>query len=43
VDHKIDPDKGRLIPTGKWPTEKTPPGLNIDPRATVGESAGLAE
>ena len=30
--YKIDPDKGTLTAIGKWPTEKTPRGFNIDPR-----------
>src|SRR5205814_5883541 len=31
--NKIDPEKGTLTATDKWPTEKTPRGLNTDPRA----------
>jgi Lactonase, 7-bladed beta-propeller len=30
--YKIDPQKGMLTAIGKWPTEKTPRGFNIDPR-----------
>lgn len=43
---RIDPSKGTLTAIGKWPTEKTPRGFNIDPRGkfllSVGmDSAGL--
>jgi 6-phosphogluconolactonase len=39
--YKIDPDKGTLTATGKWPTEKTPRGFNIDPRGKFLLSVGL--
>jgi 6-phosphogluconolactonase len=39
--YKIDPDKGTLTPIGKWPTEKTPRGFNIDPRGKFLLSVGL--
>jgi len=39
--YKIDPDKGTLTPVGKWPTEKTPRGFNIDPRGKFLLSVGL--
>ena len=44
--YKIDPDKGTLTAIGKFATEKTPRGFNIDPRGkfllAVGmDSAGL--
>jgi len=39
--YKIDPDKGTLTPIGKWPTEKTPRGFNIDPRGKFLLAVGL--
>jgi 6-phosphogluconolactonase len=41
VDHKIDPDKGTLTANGKWLTEKTPHGFNIDPRGKFLLSVGI--
>ena len=38
---KIDPDKGTLTAIGKWPTEKTPRGFNIDSRGKFLLSVGL--
>ena len=38
---KTDADKGTLTPVGKWPTEKTPRGFNIDPRGRFLLSVGL--
>jgi 6-phosphogluconolactonase len=38
---KADSDKGTLTPVGKWPTEKTPRGFNIDPRGRFLLSVGL--
>ena len=38
---RIDPDKGTLSPIGRWPTEKTPRGFNIDPRGRFLFSVGL--
>lgn len=39
--YKIDPDKGTLTAIGKWPTEKTPRGFNIDPRGTFLLAVGM--
>jgi 6-phosphogluconolactonase len=39
--YRIDPDKGTLTPIGKWPTEKTPRGFNIDPRGRFLLSVGM--
>jgi 6-phosphogluconolactonase len=39
--YKIDPDKGTLTTIGKWPTEKTPRGFNIDPRSTFLLAVGM--
>jgi 6-phosphogluconolactonase len=39
--YRIDPDKGGLTPIGKWPTEKTPRGFNIDPRSRFLIAAGM--
>jgi 6-phosphogluconolactonase len=39
--YKIDPDKGTLTAIGKWPTEKTPRGFNIDPRGNFLLSVGM--
>lgn len=44
--YRIDQDKGTLTVIGKWPTEKTPRGFNIDPRgrfliAAAGMDSGL--
>ena len=39
--YKIDPEKGTLTAIGKWPTEKTPRGFNIDPRGKYLVSVGL--
>jgi 6-phosphogluconolactonase len=39
--YKIDPQKGTLTATGKWPTEKTPRGFNIDPRGKFLLSVGM--
>jgi 6-phosphogluconolactonase len=39
--YKIDPDKGTLTAIGKWPTEKTPRGFNIDPRSKFLVAAGM--
>jgi 6-phosphogluconolactonase len=39
--YKIDPEKGTLTAIGKWPTEKTPRGFNIDPRGRYLLSVGL--
>jgi 6-phosphogluconolactonase len=39
--YKIDPEKGTLTAIGKWPTEKTPRGFNIDPRGKFLLSVGL--
>lgn len=38
---KIDPDKGTLTKAGKWPTEKTPRGFNIDPRGKYLVAVGM--
>ena len=38
---KIDQDKGTLTPIGKFDTEKTPRGFNIDPRGKFLLSVGL--
>ncbi|MBV8191155.1 MAG: lactonase family protein [Alphaproteobacteria bacterium] len=39
--YKIDPDKGTLTAIGKWPTEKTPRGFDIDPRGKFLLSVGM--
>ena len=39
--YKIDPEKGTLTAIGKWPTEKTPRGFNIDPRGKFLLSVGM--
>jgi 6-phosphogluconolactonase len=39
--YKIDPAAGTLTPIGKWPTEKTPRGFNIDPRDKFLLSVGM--
>jgi 6-phosphogluconolactonase len=39
--YKIDPDKGTLTAIGKWPTEKTPRGFNIDPRGKFLLAVGM--
>ena len=39
--YKIDPDKGTLTAIGKWPTETTPRGFNIDPRGRFLIAAGM--
>jgi 6-phosphogluconolactonase len=39
--YKIDPEKGTLTPIGKWPTEKTPRGFNIDARGKFLIAAGM--
>lgn len=39
--YKIDPDKGTLTPIGKFPTEKTPRGFNIDPRGKFLLAVGM--
>jgi 6-phosphogluconolactonase len=38
---KTASDKGTLTPVGKWSTEKTPRGFNIDPRGRFLLSVGL--
>ena len=38
---KTAADTGTLTPVGKWPTEKTPRGFNIDPRGRFLLSVGL--
>jgi len=38
---KIDQDKGTLTPIGKFDTEKTPRGFNIDPRGKFLLSVGM--
>jgi 6-phosphogluconolactonase len=39
--YKIDPEKGTLAAIGKWPTEKTPRGFNIDPRGKFLLAVGM--
>ena len=39
--YRIDPDKGTLTAIGKWPTEKTPRGFNIDARSKFLLSVGM--
>jgi 6-phosphogluconolactonase len=39
--YRIDADKGTLTAIGKWPTEKTPRGFNIDPRGRFLLSVGM--
>ena len=39
--YKIDQEKGTLTKIGKWPTEKTPRGFNIDPRGRFLLAVGL--
>jgi 6-phosphogluconolactonase len=39
--YKIDPSKGTLTSIGKWPTETTPRGFNIDPRGKYLLSVGM--
>jgi 6-phosphogluconolactonase len=39
--YKVDPDKGTLTAIGKWPTEKTPRGFNIDARGKFLLSVGM--
>jgi 6-phosphogluconolactonase len=39
--YKIDPENGTLTAIGKWPTEKTPRGFNIDPRSKYLIAAGM--
>ena len=39
--YSIDPDQGTLTAIGKWPTEKTPRGFNIDPRGRFLIAAGM--
>jgi 6-phosphogluconolactonase len=39
--YKIDPEKGTLSGIGKWPTEKTPRGFNIDPRGKFLLAVGM--
>jgi 6-phosphogluconolactonase len=39
--YKIDPEKGTLTEIGKWPTEKTPRGFNIDPRGRFLLAVGM--
>jgi 6-phosphogluconolactonase len=39
--YKIDPDKGTLTPIGKFDTEKTPRGFNIDPRGRFLLAVGM--
>jgi 6-phosphogluconolactonase len=39
--YKVDPEKGTLTAIGKWPTEKTPRGFNIDSRGKYLLSVGM--
>jgi 6-phosphogluconolactonase len=39
--YMIDPEKGTLTGIGKWPTEKTPRGFNIDPRGKFLLAVGM--
>ena len=39
--YKIDQEKGTLTAIGKWPTEKTPRGFNIDSRGKYLIAAGM--
>ena len=39
--YRIDPDKGTLTAIGKWRTEKTPRGFNVDPRGRFLNAAGM--
>jgi 6-phosphogluconolactonase len=39
--YRIDQDKGTLTVIGKWPTETTPRGFNIDPRGRFLIAAGM--
>jgi 6-phosphogluconolactonase len=41
IGYRVDPDKGTLTPIGRFPTEKTPRGFNIDPRGKFVLSVGL--
>ncbi len=38
---RIDAATGKLSPTGRWPTQKTPRGFNIDPRGRFLLAVGL--
>jgi len=38
---RIDETTGKLAPIGRWPTEKTPRGFNIDPRGRFLLAVGL--
>jgi len=40
--YKIDHEKGTLTGIGKWPTEKTPRGFNIDPRGKFLLAVGMS-
>jgi 6-phosphogluconolactonase len=39
--YEIDPEKGTLTGIGKWPTEKTPRGFNIDSRGKFLLAVGM--
>jgi len=39
--YRIDPASGTLTRAGKWPTEQTPRGFNIDPRGKFLLSVGM--
>jgi 6-phosphogluconolactonase len=41
IGFRIDPEKGMLTYTGRWPTETTPRGFGIDPRSKFLLSVGL--
>jgi 6-phosphogluconolactonase len=41
IGYKIDPEKGTLTQTGRFPTEKTPRGFAIEPRGKFLLSVGM--
>jgi 6-phosphogluconolactonase len=41
IGFRVDPEKGTLAHTGRWPTETTPRGFGIEPRGKFLLSVGL--